>query len=29
MISDFCHPKRTELLPQIAPAYAERGLAIQ
>jgi hypothetical protein len=29
MISDFCHPKRAELLPRIAPAYAERGLAIQ
>jgi hypothetical protein len=29
MISDFCHPKRAELLPQIAPSYAERGLAIQ
>jgi N6-adenosine-specific RNA methylase IME4 len=28
MISDFCHPKRAQLLPQIAPAYAERGLAI-
>jgi hypothetical protein len=29
MLSDFCHPKRSELLPQIAPTYAERGLAIQ
>jgi hypothetical protein len=29
MISDFCHPKRAKLLPQIAPAYAERWLAIQ
>jgi N6-adenosine-specific RNA methylase IME4 len=29
MFSDFCHPRRAELLPVIAQAYAERGLAIQ
>lgn len=29
LLSDFCHPKRPELAPQIGPVYAERGLAIQ
>jgi hypothetical protein len=28
MLSDFCHPKRAEVLPRIAASYAERGLAI-
>ena len=29
LLSDFCDPRRAELLPQIAADYAERGLAIQ
>jgi N6-adenosine-specific RNA methylase IME4 len=29
VFSDFCHPKRAELLSQIGPSYAERGFAIQ
>ena len=29
LISDFCHPKRAELLPQLGPEYAQRGLAIE
>jgi N6-adenosine-specific RNA methylase IME4 len=29
LISDFCDPRRSELLPQIGPEYAERGLAIE
>jgi N6-adenosine-specific RNA methylase IME4 len=29
VLSDFCHPKRAELAPQVGPSYAERGLAIQ
>ena len=29
LISDFCHPKRAELLPLLGPEYAQRGLAIE
>ncbi len=29
LISDFCHPKRAELLPRLGPEYAQRGLAIE
>ncbi len=29
LLSDFCDPRRAELLPQLAADYAERGFAIQ
>jgi N6-adenosine-specific RNA methylase IME4 len=29
LLSDFCDPRRADLLPRIAADYAERGLAIQ